>query len=239
MGSTGPGFHVSCGILVLLFAGGAYYRGFIFCHQNEVAMNRKTKVIVERLFTSKEFDALFYNLHPDEYLDDIKMEVILILCELSDEKIRKIYNDDALINYVKKIVHNGISQTGTIRKKYQPKKVSSVLPLLTPDELSERMIDERLEEAICNFYRCLHWRDVAVFDLYMEYGSFRDAANAVGMPYATLFKWFNEAKQIIISIMLKDKSLMPKFRKNKDRQRFYCKMNKIIFPTLRRAPLCE
>jgi hypothetical protein len=202
-------------------------------------MNRKSKSIIESLFISREFDSLFAKLYPSEFIEDLKMEVVLILCEFPDDKLLKIYNDGSLVHYVKKIIHYSISENGAIRKKYQLKKVSSLSPLLTPDEYAERSAQERLEEAVFNFYPLLHWRDVAIINLYLKHGTFRSAAKEVGVPYSTLFKMFNETKKIIIATALKDETLMPLFKKHKKRKVFYNNYNKLIFKANGGATLCE
>lgn len=76
--------------------------------------------IIEKLFTGKNFNDCLQKMEPDYLREDLKQEVILIVCEWSEDKIIKLHKDGALDFYVVKVILNQIkSNTSPFAKKYR------------------------------------------------------------------------------------------------------------------------
>lgn len=59
-------------------------------------------------------------MEPDYLREDLKQEVILIICELPEEKLFQLYNDKALEFFTVKVILNQIkSNTSPFAKKYR------------------------------------------------------------------------------------------------------------------------
>lgn len=76
--------------------------------------------IIENLFTGKNFCDCIAKMEPRHLQDDLKMEVISIVCEWPDEKILGLYERRELDFYVARVIINQIkSNTSPFAKKYR------------------------------------------------------------------------------------------------------------------------
>lgn len=76
--------------------------------------------IIANLFTGKNFNECLSKMEPDHLREDLKQEVILIICELPIEKIHQLYNDKVLEFYTVRVILNLIkSSTSQFHKKYR------------------------------------------------------------------------------------------------------------------------
>jgi hypothetical protein len=76
--------------------------------------------ILSDLFKSEEFNSCIAKMKPEHLQDDLKSEVILILCESTDEKILGLHESGGLKFYTVRIILNLIqSNTSPFYKKYR------------------------------------------------------------------------------------------------------------------------
>lgn len=76
--------------------------------------------IITNLYTGKNFSDCINKMEPDYLRDDLKQEVISIICELPEEKLQQLHNDKALEFFTVKVILNQIkSNTSPFAKKYR------------------------------------------------------------------------------------------------------------------------
>lgn len=76
--------------------------------------------IIERLYTGKNFNDCIGKMQPDHLREDLRAEVILVVCEWSDEKVLKLHSDGVLEFFVVRVILNTIkSNTSPFAKKYR------------------------------------------------------------------------------------------------------------------------
>ena len=80
--------------------------------------------VIEKLFVGKNFNDCLSKMEPAHLREDLKMEVALIVCEWSEEKILKLELDKALEFYVVRVILNLIkSKTSPFAKMYRAQLV--------------------------------------------------------------------------------------------------------------------
>gem|GEM_PF-849360 len=76
--------------------------------------------IIEKLYTGKNFNDCIGKMEPDHLREDLKMEVIAIVCEIPEEKIIGLAERKELDFFVVKIILNQIkSNSSPFAKKYR------------------------------------------------------------------------------------------------------------------------
>lgn len=80
--------------------------------------------IIEELYNSKNFNDCINKMEPDYLRDDLKAEVILVVCEMNDERLAEMYDTKKLIYFVVRIIMNMIkSKTSGFYRKYRLAKI--------------------------------------------------------------------------------------------------------------------
>jgi hypothetical protein len=76
--------------------------------------------IIESLFTGKNFNDCITKMEPRHLQDDLKMEVISIVCEWPEEKVIGLYQRKELEFYVVRVILNQVkSNTSPFTRKYR------------------------------------------------------------------------------------------------------------------------
>ena len=82
-------------------------------NKNEIITDIYNQHIVERAISSSGFAI------KDTIYDDIVQELYLYICQLDENKIYKLYNENKLLSYICCIVHNQLfNKYSKINKKY-------------------------------------------------------------------------------------------------------------------------
>ena len=80
--------------------------------------------IIEELYNSKNFNDCINKMDPDYLRDDLKAEVILVVCEMSEERLYQMYESRSLAFFVVRIILNMIkSKTSGFYRKYRLTKI--------------------------------------------------------------------------------------------------------------------
>lgn len=83
--------------------------------------------IIEQLFTGKNFNDCINKMEPDYLREDLKMEVALIVCEWSEEKIVGLHDRKELEFFVVRVILNQIqSSSSPFFKKFRQTSVDVV-----------------------------------------------------------------------------------------------------------------
>lgn len=157
-------------------------------------MSTKNDIISE-LYLSKDFCSCIKKMQPEHLQDDLKAEVITVLCELNEEKIQRLHNDKSLGFYAVRIILN------MVRNKEHPfqKKFRSVHIELTNQDvaddynLEEAQIRQTLEDATLEAINGLYWYDAELVRLYMKHGNFRALQKDTGIPLASCYRTIKNA----------------------------------------------
>jgi hypothetical protein len=171
--------------------------------------NVRNKIIAD-LFSSKDFNDCIRKMKPVELQDDLRAEVALILCELSDKKIISIHDSgpNGLKFYTVRIILNLIqSKTSPFYKKYRQHifqynesftedkefAISDISKYSTHDNLKEeeqfnaRLTKELKEEKVLQIIEEMYWYDKEILKLYMEKGNYRAVAKEVNIPWGSIY----------------------------------------------------
>lgn len=159
-------------------------------------------------------------MEPDHLREDLKSEVILIICELPEERLMALYESKGLEFYTVKVILNLIkSNTSPFAKMFRNQSVQYVEhEYLTsgveyfnrsiagycalksadhPDEHQKRVHKEEKEDQAIGEIENLYWYDAEIIRLRMEHGSFRAIEKKTGIPYSSCFKTFQRAVKTI------------------------------------------
>lgn len=165
--------------------------------------------IIERLFLSKNFNDAIGKMQPAHLQDDLKMEVISIVCEWPEEKIIKLHTDNALEFYtVRVILNQAKSSTSPFAKTYrQPTPEIKKEPVQPQtEELEERAIREAAGRIAMEELDKLYWYDAEMLRIYLRVGSFRAMEKDTGIPFISCYKNVKKSLKILAEKNIKQKA---------------------------------
>lgn len=154
-------------------------------------MNREQ--IIHQLFTGKNFNDCIGKMEPAALREDLRQEVILIICELDPDLLIGLWERRELEFYTVKVI---LTQTRGNRTSFYKKfRDSSVLHTDTFPELSasgidieERQLREMIEDMAVEEVDKLYWYNRGLIELYKKHGNFRAIEKETGIPYTSCFK---------------------------------------------------
>lgn len=167
-------------------------------------MSAKNKIVAE-LFESKEFNDCINKMEPEHLRDDLKAEVMLILLETDDEKLKGLHKKNELKFYTVRIILNLIqSKTSPFYKKYRMStSVFSepcspcVVETIEPEGFDDRLKRELRNERAIQIIDTLYWYDKTIVNLYLELGSYRAIEKDTGIPWESCYSTIRKViKQI-------------------------------------------
>lgn len=97
--------------------------------------------IIEQLFTGKGFNDCIARMEPQHLRDDLKMEVITVVCEWPNEKVIALHEEGILVIYVVRVIINMLTN------KYSPfcKKYRALTLPLSNREVAEDYAEKEWE----------------------------------------------------------------------------------------------
>ena len=136
------------------------------------------------------------------FADELYSEVLLILCEMDENKLEILHANKQLQYFIVRIILNlWRSTTSPFYKKYRVEHTE--LQHYHTIEQEEYNIDndqheeERLKVAE-TFLNELYWYDARIFELYhTKYKSYRQMAKEIGIPYRSICKTVLTVKEKI------------------------------------------
>lgn len=146
--------------------------------------------IIEDLFKGKNFNDCLNKMEPEHLREDLRQEVILIICELPEEKIIKMYTDSVLEYFTARVIVNQIkSKTSPFAKKYRNVNLElNNYEVADNVEIEERELREVIEDLAMIEVDKLHWYDKGLIELYMKYGNYRAIEEVTRIPFSSCFK---------------------------------------------------
>jgi hypothetical protein len=153
--------------------------------------------IITDLFVSKDFTGCIAKMKPECLQDELKSEVALILCEMSEEKILELYNSGGLKFYTVRIILNLIkSNTSPFYKKFRGNNIE-LSELIEPFiEQPEPCLNDKKDSAILGIEN-LYWYDREIIKLYGKLGTYRAVEAETGIPFESIYKTVQRACKAI------------------------------------------
>jgi hypothetical protein len=178
--------------------------------------------IIQELFTGKNFNDCIGKMEPVDLREDLKMEVIAVICEWSEEKVKGLYLEGKLEFYVVRVIINMLTNkyspfykkfrtlTSPLsnrefvqeygddeRHKWQERRPAALA--MTNMEIAEmyanenRSEREEREDKVIREIDSLHWYSATMLKLYMEKGNYRALEEATGIPFISCYKTVQKA----------------------------------------------
>lgn len=173
--------------------------------------------IISQLFSGKGFNDCIAKMEPAHLQDDLKMEVMTVICELSEDALYDLYNRGKLEHYTTRVIVNMIiNKYSPFFKKYRGQSIQymenlyesederdefdfrSVLramarqnnALLANDEeeIAERQEREEAEDYAMANVDNLYWYDAELLKLYVKHGNYRAIEKETGIPFGSCYK---------------------------------------------------
>lgn len=178
--------------------------------------------IIAQLFSGKNFNDCINKMQPEELREDLKQEVILIVCEMPEEKIIGLHERKQLEFFtVRVIINQAASKTSPFAKKYRSTysisdfslgiatdqhsnrtmdRINAVLAVNPIEaDTEERLLRESIEDKAMQQIAELYWYNKELVELYLKHGNFRAIQKETGIPFASCYKTikksFEEIKQ--------------------------------------------
>lgn len=143
-------------------------------------------------------------MQPEHLQEDLKQEVILILCELPEDKLIKLHENGAMQFYTVRIILNQIrSKTSPFAKKYR-RVYQEFKDIEINDniDIQERSMRELVEDIAMEEVDKLYWYNKGLVELYLTHGNYRAIQKETGIPfgscYKTIKKSLNQIKKDIL-----------------------------------------
>lgn len=160
--------------------------------------------VIEALFTGKNFNECLSKMEPAHLRDDLKMEVIAIVCEWPDEKVLTLHRKGELEFFVVRVILNQIqSDTSPFYKKFRIQTLQLTnMEIAEHYGFEERQRKEALEDKVLLEIDNLHWYGAGLVKLYMQKGNYRALEVATGIPYISCYKTIQKSFKEIKSKIL-------------------------------------
>lgn len=182
--------------------------------------------IIEQLFTGKNFNDCIRKMEPEHLQDDLRMEVIAIVCEWPEEKIIGLHKRKELDFFVVRVILNQIqSNSSPFYRKYRQSllmyledtedfaadmtearrrhlanvalRANEMTRATMPEEIEERQAHEDMEDEALEEIDNLYWYNATLLKLYGEGKSYRDIQAQTGIPYISCYHTIRKSiKQI-------------------------------------------
>jgi hypothetical protein len=153
----------------------------------------KNKILAE-YWTLKEVNDAFAKMHPEELQYDLKAEVFLVLCEMSEEKLIGMYERNELKFYIVRVMLNMIkSDRSNFYKSYR--NYTEYVDNDTEAEVNFDKLDlvDKLEKNL----EGLHWYNKEILKLYaIDFKkNAKELSRKTGIPYMSIVRTINKTKK--------------------------------------------
>jgi len=133
-------------------------------------------------------------MEPEHLREDLKMEVALVVCEWSEEKVLQLHRDGALEFYVVRVILNQVmSNSSPFTKKYRrvheelmEKHHTNIYP--ESHDFEDRQTKEALEDLAIDEISRLYWYDAELVKLYIQLGNYRALEEKTQIPFISCYK---------------------------------------------------
>jgi hypothetical protein len=170
--------------------------------------------IIEGLFNGKNFNDCISKMEPAHLQDDLRMEVISIVCEWPEEKVVGLHLDNALEFYVVRVILNQVkSKTSPFVKKYRNSTYEIKETPQVNENTEERQLKEALEDFALEEIDKLYWYDAEMVRLYLKHGNFRAIEKETGIPFISCYKNIKKSLALLKTKAIEKAQANPLFSK--------------------------
>lgn len=156
--------------------------------------------ILTKFFASREFNNCINRMKPAYLREDLKSEVLLILCEEEEWFLHELYTRGELVYWAVRIIMNMMKSTSSPFFEKFRLQVAELPPGYDAedyyDEQHYREL-EKLEQRAFDMIDELHWYKAELIKLYRRLGSYREVSRQTGIPFQSVQRAVrNGCKQI-------------------------------------------
>lgn len=153
-------------------------------------MNRD--IVISELYNSRDINDAIGKMQPYELQSDLKQEVFLVLCEMDEERLMKMFNDGYLKYFIVRTILNMAKSdrsnfSRTFRKVYSE----------VEDNCIVEEYDDSLNRKLYRAMDVLHWYEKEIFKLYSETGNLLQVSRETKIPYRSLLKTIKKVKTLL------------------------------------------
>lgn len=155
--------------------------------------------ITQELYTSKEIASAIGKMQPASLRNELKQEMFLSLCSITDEKFFNLYENGALKFWLVRCMLNMIRSTTmnqpffrNFRAKSESIEGFENIPNEEPDDKEER---EKLFNLIEENRKDLHWYENQLLDTWVDLGfNQKEVYRKTKIPYMSIVKTISAIK---------------------------------------------
>jgi hypothetical protein len=155
--------------------------------------------ITQELYNSKEIASAIKKMQPASIRQELKQEMFLSLCSITDEKFFNLYENGALKFWLVRCMLNMIRSTTmnqpffrNFRAKFESLEGFDNLPNQEPDNKEEK---EKLFSLIEENRKGLHWYEDQLLETWMDLGfNQREVYRKTKIPYMSIVKTISAIK---------------------------------------------
>lgn len=152
-------------------------------------MNREQ--IITEFYNSKDINQAISKMQPAYLQDELKQEVFLVLCEMPEERLFQMYNDEYLKYFiVRTILNMAKSDRSTFYKKFR----EQLDEIPESFEMKKDDYDESLNEKLDNAVKILHWYERELLRLYSEEKNLLKISRDTNIPYRSILETIKKVK---------------------------------------------
>jgi len=150
--------------------------------------------IITRFFLSKEFNDAINKMEPDYLRDDLKSEVMLVLCQEDEHFLQELYYREELKYWVVRIILNMVkSQTSPFYNKYRIGTVELGELEIVDSDINDRLNKELLQEQALKEIDGLDWYEAGLINLYLKLGNYRAIEAETRIPRQSIYRTIKAA----------------------------------------------
>lgn len=157
-------------------------------------MNRNE--IISKMYLDKDLNQAIGKMQPVELQDDLKQEIFLVLCEMTEERLLDMW-DKGYLKYflVRTMLNMAKSDRSTFYNQFRRTFTEYTEIHDTPDEFHDPTeMDIKLDKSL----KILHWYEKEIFRLYSENGqNILKLSRETKIPYRSLFKTIRKVKVLL------------------------------------------
>lgn len=157
-------------------------------------MNRKREQIIVDFYNDPDINAAIGKMNPPDLRDDLKSEMFVVLCEMSDEKFFQLHDQKIMKWFLVRTMLNMIkSDRSTFAKKFR--QIFVELSGGFMDRVDNNENEHDTHEAIKNEMSQLHWYERELFRLYSQTKNISLMSREIGIPYRSISKTISETRK--------------------------------------------
>jgi len=167
-------------------------------------MNKQT--IITQMYLDKDISQAISKMQPVELQDDLRQEIFLVLCEMSDERLLGMWTSGYLKYFVVRTMLNmAKSDRSTFFNQFRKSFTEYCDNYESADVGSE--VDEETDTKLKQSMGELHWYEKNVFELYAENGrNILKLSRDTKIPYRSLFKTVTKVKKKLSKAVRKEET---------------------------------